>query len=349
MFSAWKTSSNRQQDMSEGHGLDLYRAIGGTPGCRALSTAFYARVKQDPLLRPLFPGKTMTCAIEEFAAFLVQFLGGPSEDAQRRWWVSLRESHQRFRIGQRERAAWLGHMVKALEEVPIEVRGALGAFFEHSSAYVVNRETPQDGLHPEIASRWKAQRKLDDAVAAVRAGDADRAIALAGDSLPLLSVMLASGQSRLLDYVRERVTGDPSLIRGRFAGRTLLHVAAAQGNLSMVEFLLRLGADPNAMDGGRHTPLYSAGNECQTPGGPDVVRALVRAGAAVDANDGVKHCTALHMAARRGNVEIAVALLDLGADIDARDSLGVTPLRRALNCKKPGVVSLLLSRGAKTA
>jgi hemoglobin len=56
---------------------NLYQAIGGTPTCRELSKAFYTRVKRDPALRPLFPGKTLTCAIEEFAAFLVQFLGGP--------------------------------------------------------------------------------------------------------------------------------------------------------------------------------------------------------------------------------------------------------------------------------
>jgi ankyrin repeat protein len=60
----------------------------------------------------------------------------------------------------------------------------------------------------------------------------------------------------------------------------------------------------------------------------------------------VKRCTALHMAARRGNVEVAAALLDCGADIEARDSLGETPLRRAVNCNKTEVAALLLSRGA---
>ena len=66
----------------------------------------------------------------------------------------------------------------------------------------------------------------------------------------------------------------------------------------------------------------------------------------MNANDGVKHCTALHMAARRGNLEIAEVLLDCGADIDARDGLGDTPLRRAVNCDKIRVASLLLARGA---
>jgi ankyrin repeat protein len=114
----------------------------------------------------------------------------------------------------------------------------------------------------------------------------------------------------------------------------------------MVECLLRLGADPDAQDGGGHTPLYSLANGREASNGGDVVRALARNGAKVNANDGVKHCTPLHMAARRGNLRIAEALLDCGADIDARDSLGDTPLRRSVNCNKIQVASLLLARGA---
>src|SRR6266852_1534523 len=97
--------------------FDLYQVIGGTTTCRKLSVAFYSRVKGDPLLSPFFPGKTLTCAIEEFAAFLTQFLGGPSEDSQRRWWLSLRESHLRFQIGDRERKAWLANMAGAFDDV----------------------------------------------------------------------------------------------------------------------------------------------------------------------------------------------------------------------------------------
>ena len=132
----------------------------------------------------------------------------------------------------------------------------------------------------------------------------------------------------------------------RYAGRTLLHVASAQGSLPLVEMLLSLGADPNVRDGGSHTPLYSVANECDTPGGGSVVRTLVEHGADVNADDGVKRCTALHMAARRGNVEIAEALLQCGADLEARDSLGETPLRRAVNCNKTEVAALFLKWGA---
>jgi truncated hemoglobin YjbI len=74
--------------------------------CRELSTAFYTFVAKDSTLRPLFPGKSLRCAIDAFAAFLAQFLGGPSEDAQHRWWLSLRESHLRFQIGECKRRAY---------------------------------------------------------------------------------------------------------------------------------------------------------------------------------------------------------------------------------------------------
>jgi ankyrin repeat protein len=77
-----------------------------------------------------------------------------------------------------------------------------------------------------------------------------------------------------------------------------------------------------------------------------VVRTLVRSGAEVNAQDGVKRCSALHMAARRGNLEVAEALLDCGADIGAQDSSGDTPLLRAVNCRKAKVIELLLNRGA---
>jgi hemoglobin len=100
--------------------VDLYQAVGGRGVCRQLSEAFYSRVKRDPVLRPLFPGKSMRCAVEAFAAFLAQFLGGPAGDAEERWWLSLRDSHLRFKIGPRERQAWMSNMLEALEDVPVD-------------------------------------------------------------------------------------------------------------------------------------------------------------------------------------------------------------------------------------
>jgi ankyrin repeat protein len=59
--------------------------------------------------------------------------------------------------------------------------------------------------------------------------------------------------------------------------------------------------------------------------------------------------TALHAAARRGFVEVAEALLECGARIDARDKNGVTALERAANCRQEAVKRMLMARGAKVS
>jgi hemoglobin len=341
-------------------GVDLYQAVGGRDVCRQLSEAFYTRVQRDAVLRPLFPGKSIRCAVNAFAAFLAQFLGGPADDAEERWWLSLRDSHLRFEIGPRERRAWMRNMAEALEEAPLDdgVRVALRNFFERSSAYVAgeaeaSESAPEDGVECELAQRWTEQRRLDDLVTAIRAGDAGRALALtevlqdrlARDRAVFAHVLgLMTASDAFVEYVERTLLADAGLgqVRNRY-GRSLLHDASACGSVRVVELLLRLGADANVSCG--RTPLYCVANECGVAGGGDVVRALVRAGADVDAPSGSKRCTALHMAARRGNVEVAEALLDCEAEVNVRDAAGDTPLRRAQKCRKAGVALLLRARG----
>ncbi len=319
-----------------------------------LSAEFYARVGKDPILRPLFPGKTLRCATEEFAAFLVQFLGGDEEQTQHRWWLSLRESHARFQIGPAERSAWLKHMGATLEAASLDegTRQALRQFFLHSSAYVVGKEAA-DPEHEELAARWADQRVLDDTIGAIAAGRDDEALTLARQFAPrpsvfvgLLARMIQSGRAGLIRFALDAVESDPSLAARRFSGRPLLHFASGAGCLEVVASMLRHGADPNLHDRGGHTPLYCVANQCASETGPELVRALVQAGADVNACGGVTRATALHMAARRGYVEIACALLDGGAAIEAKDKKGDTPLQRAINCRRDLVARLLVERGA---
>jgi truncated hemoglobin YjbI/ankyrin repeat protein len=331
-------------------------ALGNEAGCRRLSAEFYARVGKDPVLRPLFPGKSLRCATEEFAAFLIQFLGGDEEQTQKRWWLSLRESHARFRIGPKERSAWLQQMRATLEAAPLDerTRHALRQFFLQSSAYVVG-DVAAEPEHEELAARWAAQRALDDAIGAIAVGHDDEALALTNQfaSRPsvfvgLLVRMVRSGRTGLIRFVVDAVESEPSLATRHFSGATLLHFAGGAGCFEVVALLLRLGTDPNIKDRGGHTPLYRVANECASETGPELVRELVRAGADVNADGGVTRATALHMAARRGYAGIAGALLDCGAAMDAKDSKGDTPLQRALNCRRDTVAQLLVKRGAST-
>ena len=346
---------------------ELYRAIGGAAGCHALAVSFYSQVARDPILRPLFPS-TFTCAIEEFSAFLVQFLGGDSEATQRRWWLSLRESHSRFTIGARERTAWLRAMTATLSEDSLiadaHARHELLEFFRHSSAHVVTKgEIPAvEPLAGELAPYWKEQVALDEVVALLRLPNAsDRCLALLESPIlrarfvrspavhaSVLSLAAKAKAPALREYAFTELRAHPSLIHQHYSGwRTLLHDAAGSGNLPLVELLFDLGAADVALDENSRPLLYCVGNECSGSEGGRMVRVLLeRTKADVNEVYDVKACTALHMAARRGNVHVIEALLDAGANIECRDSLGDTPLRRAVNCNKVAAAKLLLARGA---
>ena len=330
------------------------QALGGEAACKRLSAEFYARLGKDSLLRPLFPGKSLRCATDEFAAFLIQFLGGDEEQAQSRWWLSLRESHARFRIGAAERNAWLKHMQATLDAAPMDedTRRALRHFFFQSSAYVIGKEAAGPESE-ELGARWAEQRTLDESIAAIAGGHVEEALALTPRFAPrpsvfvgLLARMMQSRRDALILFVIDAVEREPSLMMPRFAGRTLLHFASGAGCLGVVESLLRLGADPNMRDSGGHTPLYRVANECGSDAGPEIVRALVYAGGDVNACGGVTRTTPLHMAARRGFMGIAQALLDCGAAAGAKDIKGDTPLQRALNCRRKEVARLLRVRSA---
>ncbi|WP_321475262.1 ankyrin repeat domain-containing protein [uncultured Paludibaculum sp.] len=328
-------------------------SLGGAAGCLRLARAFYSRVGRDPVLKPLFPGKSLRCATEEFAAFLVQFLDGDEEETQHRWWLSLRESHARFRIGPAERSAWLTLMRATLDEAPLDegTRTALRSFFLHSSAYLIGKDAAEPA-HAELATRWGAQRALDDVVAALVAGEDEKVLAAApalaargSVFVGLAARMMQTGRTRLVRFVVEALERDPSLAERRFGGKSLLHFAAGAGCVAVVEALLRLGTDPDELDRGGHTALYCVANECGGEAGPAVVRMLVRAGADVRACGGVTRATALHMAARRGFVEMAWTLIECGADVRARDYKGVTALGRARNLRRTEVAALIVERG----
>jgi hemoglobin len=285
--------------------------------CRALSAAFYARVGKDPVLKPLFPGKSLRCATEEFAALVIQFLGGDQEQTQKRWWLSLRESHAQFRISPEQRAAWLRHMAAALDEV-VPGDAAFRQFFLQSSSYVVGGEAGRIE-DPELAERWDEQLALDDAVAR---GEPQLARRFAGRRSVFVGLLARMMQSGHADFVVDALERDLALGRARFGGRTLLHYACGAGCVE----------------------LYRVANECGSAAGPEIVRMLVAAGADVDARGGVTRSTPLHMAARRGFVDIARILIDRGADTGAVDRKGDTPLQRAINCRKSEVARLIADR-----
>jgi ankyrin repeat protein len=84
------------------------------------------------------------------------------------------------------------------------------------------------------------------------------------------------------------------------------------------------------------------------PNGPAVVRILLAAGADPNARDPGKGSeTALHWAASSDDVEVASALIEGGADIEAADGSIGAPLDNAVGYACWDVARLLVARGAR--
>ena len=103
--------------------------------------------------------------------------------------------------------------------------------------------------------------------------------------------------------------------------RPTLHTCAEKGHLDVARAVIEAGADVNAKDNEGLTPLYM----CALGGHLEVARALIEAGADVNAkkDNGV---TPLHMCAYTGHLEVSRALIEKGADVNAKEDDGVTPL-----------------------
>jgi hemoglobin len=119
---------------------NVYEAAGGGETFVLLVQRFYARVADDPRLRPLFPAD-LADATERLTLFLIQYWGGPSTYNERRGHPRLRMRHQPFAIGQAERDAWLGHMTAAVDSLELTpaLRKALLDYFETASTAMINQ------------------------------------------------------------------------------------------------------------------------------------------------------------------------------------------------------------------
>ena len=118
---------------------EIYSRIGSDAPFYVLVDAFYVGVEADIVLRPLYP-TDLSDAKRHLVLFLIQRFGGHSQYGEERGHPRLRMRHVPFQIGPAESAAWLKHMLAAVEATPefAPFREALGRYFTESTAFLVN-------------------------------------------------------------------------------------------------------------------------------------------------------------------------------------------------------------------
>lgn len=94
----------------------LYSALGGEDFFRRLVGGFYAQVKQDDLIGPMYPQDDWEGAEDRLRWFLAQYWGGPPTFNEQRGAPMLRRRHLPFPIGMPEAERWLELMSNSLDQ-----------------------------------------------------------------------------------------------------------------------------------------------------------------------------------------------------------------------------------------
>jgi hemoglobin len=123
----------------------FYDEVGGADTFRAIVGRFYQLVREDEILRALYPEEDLDAAEVRLRMFLEQYWGGPRTYSDQRGHPRLRMRHAPFRIGFLERDAWLRCMHTAVAEIDANTlddahRRALLEYLEMAAQSMVNSQ-----------------------------------------------------------------------------------------------------------------------------------------------------------------------------------------------------------------
>lgn len=118
---------------------------------------------------------------------------------------------------------------------------------------------------------------------------------------------------------------------------TLLHIAAAYGQVQICSLLLATGFDIDIRNRSNASPLHVSGNAL-------VSAVLLAHGATVWSLD-ENWWTPLHMSAAYGDISMCKTLLEAGSSLKARTNQGETPLHLAVESNTGEMVLFLIQAG----
>ena len=190
------------------------------------------------------------------------------------------------------------------------------------------------GLTPLLAATRDSWHGRPEAVMTLLANGADPRLADADGRAPLHGAALSVDPTVAALLFDAGAPLDPV----DREGWSPLGVACANGNWRQAKFLLERHAKPEP-EGGQPALLAAAGGEDDAAG----VKLLLKFKARVDAR-GRLNRSALHVACLAGNPEIAQALIEAGADVNARDEHGITPLIEATRAGSIETLRVLASK-----
>jgi hypothetical protein len=171
--------------------------------------------------------------------------------------------------------------------------------------------------------------------------DIEIATAMSGLNDPVLRAV-NNGNLAVLEALAE---AEPVFGATDERGRRAVHVAAAANHAEVLTWLLNhtTSAADDRIRVTQSTPLHVAARQ----NAPDATRALVQAGAAVDARD-AQDRTPLMVAAAEGNLRVIEVLLAApeSTTIDAQDADGLTALHHAATRGDAEAIIALLDAGA---
>jgi ankyrin repeat protein len=163
---------------------------------------------------------------------------------------------------------------------------------------------------------------------------------------------LLTESARALEWMNETVTGNLKASRDN-EGRSLLHRAAAQGDIKCVEMCLRLGLDVNTPTDGPLGPFKTGGTPLHLAaeaGDETMLKHLLNCGAEINSVAEFNGDSPAHLAARNGHSSCLRVLLDCGAvpKVLNKEGESVLDVARLSDCEQClEMVEGFLSRSAE--